>query len=178
MKLSDGEKLILLMLADISKRIEIKGEYDPDFISGTIYDDHLWGFRSQYSGIPFEKQDSPPEVSETVDILYMWHFLEDSHKELSAADKTKVEKEAEPFGKYVQFPGFDANNEEHYGIATYLIDRLGRFQFLKGRDINSHSPSIEGYRRMYNMFDPMRPSLGRKLLSADDIIQILGARHP
>jgi hypothetical protein len=32
-KLSDGEKLIILMLADMYKAMKIKGEFDPDFIS-------------------------------------------------------------------------------------------------------------------------------------------------
>ena len=36
MKLSDGEKLILMVLADMYKHLEIKGEFDPDFISTTI----------------------------------------------------------------------------------------------------------------------------------------------
>jgi uncharacterized protein len=44
MKLSDGEKLILLMLADMYKGMKIKGDFDPDFISSTIHNNHLWGF--------------------------------------------------------------------------------------------------------------------------------------
>jgi hypothetical protein len=45
MKLSDGEKLILMVLADMYKHLEIKGEFDPDFISATISGGHLWGLR-------------------------------------------------------------------------------------------------------------------------------------
>ena len=37
MKLSDGEKLILLMLADMYKNLKIKGDFDPEFISTTIH---------------------------------------------------------------------------------------------------------------------------------------------
>jgi hypothetical protein len=32
MKLSDGEKLIILMLTDMYKAIKINGEFDPDFV--------------------------------------------------------------------------------------------------------------------------------------------------
>ena len=36
MNLSDGEKFVLMVLADMYKHLEIKGEFDPDFISTTI----------------------------------------------------------------------------------------------------------------------------------------------
>jgi hypothetical protein len=37
MKLSDGEKLNILMLCDIYKHLKVKGEFDPEFISITIF---------------------------------------------------------------------------------------------------------------------------------------------
>jgi uncharacterized protein len=110
MKLSDGEKLILMVLADMYKHLEIKGEFDPDFISATISGGHLWGLRWKYTHIPFETSENPPEVSETVDILDMWSFLEESYGKLSPADNQKVEKEANRTS--VRLFGFDANNED------------------------------------------------------------------
>src|SRR5262245_22339290 len=127
MKLSDGEKLILLMLADMYKHLDIKGDFDPDFVSETIHSDHLWGFDWQYSGVPFEKTSTPHVVTETLDYMDMWSFLEDSYAKLSAADKKKVETDAEPFGKNVKFLGFDGNHEPHFGIAIYLVEQLDRF---------------------------------------------------
>lgn len=178
MKLSDGEKLIILMLADMYKTLKVKGDFDPEFISETIHSDHLWGFDWKYTGIPFEKSTTPREVKETVDYMDMWSFLEDSYKTLSAADKKRIEVEAEPLGKHVKFHGFDGNNEPepHYGIAVYLVNLLRRFESFKGRDLNSHSPSIEGYERMFRVFEPMRSTLINRLLSADEIIKILKER--
>jgi len=180
MKLSDGEKLILLMLADMYKNLKIKGDFDPDFISRTIHDNHLWGFNHHYSGIPFEgEEDRPPEVAETINILDMWSFLEDSYKGLSAADKKKVEKDAEPFGKNPKFNGFDGNNEDHYHIANYVVRHLESFPSFKGRDLNAHMPTIDGYRRMYVLFDSIRPKLVGRLLTADEVVKILNVRrHP
>jgi len=157
MKLSDGEKLILMVLADMYKHLEIKGEFDPDFISATISGGHLWGLRWKYTHIPFETSENPPEVSETVDILDMWSFLEESYGKLSPADNQKVEKEANRTS--VRLFGFDANNEDHYFIARYLIEQLGRYPSFRGRDLNSPSPRIDGYRRMYRVFEPIRPTL-------------------
>jgi uncharacterized protein len=113
-KLSDGEKLIILMLADMYKAMKIKGEFDPDFISKTIWSDNLWGFNWELSGIPFEKSETPPQVIETTNVLDMWVLLEEAYAALSPADKARLEKEAAPFGKDVRFHGFDGNNEPHY----------------------------------------------------------------
>jgi len=151
MNLSDGEKLVLMVLADMYKHLEIKGEFDPDFISTTISGGHLWGFRWKYTHIPFEPSENPPEVSETVDILDMWSSLEESYGKLSPADNQKVEKEANRTS--VRLFGFDANKEDHYFIARYLIEQLDRYPSFRGRDLNSPSPRIDGYRRMYRVFE-------------------------
>jgi hypothetical protein len=179
MKLSDGEKLIILMLTDMYKAMKVKGEFDPDFIATTIHGDHLWGFNWHYSGIPFEESPTPKEVTETADYLDMWWMLELAYQNLSAADRKRVEKEAEPFGNDVKFHGFDGNNEPHYGIANYLVNDLERFAHFKGRDLNSHSPSIEVYQRMYEVFEPLRKNLHNRDLNADEIITIMKAKlHP
>ena len=179
MKLSNGEKLIILMLADMYKNLKIKGDFDPAFISETIHSDNLWGFDWQYGGIPFERSETPKQVKEAVDYMDMWSFLESSYKDLSPTDKKRVEVEAEPFGAHVKFRGFDGNNEPHYGIADYLVNHLNRFQSLKDRDLNSHSPSVESYERMFHIFEPMRSTLADRLLNADEIIKILTERtHP
>jgi uncharacterized protein YfbU (UPF0304 family) len=179
MKLSDGEKLIVLMLADIYKAMKVKGEFDPQFITKTIIYDKLWGFNWELSGIPFEKSETPRAVKETADILDMWWIIEEGYGKLSKADKARVEKEAEPFGKNVRFAGFDGNNEEHFGIATYLVDDMKRFSHFKGRDLNSHSPSVDGSLRMYSVFESIRPKLADRSLNADEIVQLLKERlHP
>jgi uncharacterized protein YfbU (UPF0304 family) len=171
MKLTDGEKLILLMLADMYKNLKIKGDFDSEFISNTIHNDYLWGFSWKYSGIPFEKSASPGEVTETSDYLDMWYLLEISYDKLSGADKKKVK--AVNNNSDVRFPGFDGNNEDHMGISHYLIEQLERYEHFKGKNLNSHMSSVPLYSRMYSVFKPMRASIGSGHLSADQIIKIL-----
>jgi len=61
----------------------------------------------------------------------------------------------------------------------FLIDDLDRFQKNKGRDLNSHIPSIDTYRRMYTVFEPMRSKLMGNLLDAKQLVQILLEKtHP
>lgn len=180
MKLSDGEKMILLMLADIYKALDIKDSFDPDFISATIHGDQLWGFNWEYSGIPFEPHKNPPEVTETADFLDMWRFIENGYNNLSDADKKQLEKDADPLGTHVSFPGFDGNNEPHFHIAHYIINEMRhRFETFKGRNLNSHHPSVDGYRRMYRVFEPIRAGLHTRELNVRELTEILKAwKHP
>ena len=82
-----------------------------------------------YSG---RRIDAPAIVSEVVNVLDMWTFIESGYAKLSDDDKTRVESDAKPFGHLVRFSGFDGNNEtEHRSIALFLIRDLKRFQVFK-----------------------------------------------
>jgi len=180
-RLSAGEKLILLSLRDIAKHLKLKdGETDLDFIAESIFGGHSWGLKWKLSGVFHGHEDADETVSEVVDVLDMWSFLESGYENLSKKDKARVGTEAEPLGKHVKFSGFDGNNEsEHIGVARFLIEQLDRFTCFKGRDLNSHMPSIDAYRRMSAVFEPMRRTLTGRELNADEIIAILKAwLHP
>lgn len=180
MKLSDGEKLILLMLSELYEKIGVNGETDPEFIKSAIFRDQLWGIPWKYSGIPFEHQETPAIVSEVVDILDMWSFIEEGYRALSDEDKSRLADSATPFGKDPKFRGFDGNNEvEHMGVASFLINDLDRFEEFKGRSMNSHMPSIDAYRRMLRVFEPMRRDLAHGRLSVSELTSVLCAQiHP
>jgi uncharacterized protein YfbU (UPF0304 family) len=181
MKLTDGEKLILLMLSEIYEKLGVYGETDPKFVRSTILNDMLWGLTWKYSGIPFEKTENPAAVSDVVSILDMWRLIEQSYAKLPPADKKRIETDAVPFGKNVSFLGFDGNNESEYmAIARFLVEDIGTFEYFKGRDFNSHVPSsLASYKRMYAVFEPMRRTLDNRDLSASQIIEVLNAKlHP
>lgn len=180
MKLTDGEKVMLLMLTEIYEKLGISGEIEPAFIRSAIFTDNTWGLSWKYSGIPFADNSTPSAVSEVVDVLDMWSFIEDSYGRLSPPEKATVEKGAKPFGKNPKFAGFDGNNEaELINIANFLIDDLGRFPNFKGRSLNSHSPSMEPYKRMMRVFAPIREKLMGNLLTAAQLTEILKERiHP
>ncbi|WP_035654973.1 YfbU family protein [Bradyrhizobium sp. STM 3809] len=177
MDLSDGERLIILMLADVSKTLKLKGEMDPEFIANMIFNDTLWAIRWKYHGIPFSTDDDPPEVSQTCDILDLWMFLEDGYKQLSKADKERIKSEAAPFGENVVFRGFDGNHEaKMLSVARVLIDDLGRWPQFRGRELNAHARTVDRYLRMCRAFESIRPRLDMRSLNADEIITILRAQ--
>jgi uncharacterized protein YfbU (UPF0304 family) len=174
MQLSDGEKLILLMLADMYKHLKIEGEFDPDFVSHTIYNDHLWGFnRKAFGNLPVDRAEpEPPEVTETENILDMWSFLEGAYEQLSPADKQRIKDETG--AEDVKFNGFDANHEQHYGIALYMIERLKIWQRFKGSNLSTVHP-LERYKQMYNVFKDIRPKIVDRTMSIGEIVTVLNA---
>lgn len=178
--LDNGEKLIVLMLCDLFKHLKVKSEIDPDFLAEVIYGGHYWALGFEYSGIFHSHEDAPNVVSEVIDILDMWSFLEGAYKELTKKDKDRVAAEAEPFGKHVFFNGFDGNGESEYiGVAKFLINKLERFTEFKGRDLNAHMPTLDRHRRMLSAFEPLRQLLIGRNLNVQEIIQILRAMlHP
>ena len=174
-KLSDGEKLIVLMLSELYEKLEVDGEIDPGFIKSAIFSDNLWGITWKYSGIPFEARDTPTVVREVIDILDMWNFIEDSYERLTDEDKARLATEAKPFGEDPEFRGFDGNYEtEHFGAALFIVNDLDRFVRFKGRSLNSHYPSIDTYRRMLPAFSEIRKSLGPKLMTVEQLTIVLG----
>lgn len=180
LRFTKGETLVVHMLCDLFKALKIKSDFDPNFIQSTLLGGHLWGLEWKYSGTFHDHLDSKEVRHEVVDVLDMWDFIESGYEALSAKKKTRVADEAEPFGKNPKFSGFDGNNEtEHLGIARFLIDDLERFSRFKGRDLNSHMQSLDGYRRMLQVFLPMRETLVGVGLADTQIIEILNARaHP
>jgi len=104
----------------------------------------------------------------------MWELLEYSYNQLQPADKARVKAEAKPSGHDIRFRGFDGNNETEYmAVAGVLINHLDRFSIFKGRDLNSHMPSLETYKRMFEVYSPIRRSHSLGMLNAEQIIEIL-----
>ncbi len=180
MKLTNAEKLMFVMLSEIYEKLGIDrtAGIDPKFIKSAIYTDNTWGLEWEYTGIFGDRTEpTPPEVTEVVNYLDMWSFIEEAYEDLDPPGKEALEERADPFGKDVQFRGFDGNNESEYmSIARFLITELKRFQRFEGRDINSHMPTVGIYRRMYQVFEPIRRNLVGRRLTIDELTVILKAK--
>jgi uncharacterized protein len=181
MDITDGEKLILLMLSELYDRVGVEGDIEPDFIRSAIYGDQTWSISLKYAGIPFEDQDTPAIVNEIFDILEMWSVIERTFANLSSEEKDWLKKEGSgAFDEKPSFPGFDGNHETEYmGTASYIVNELGRFSEFRGRNFNSHMPSIDLHRRMLNAYREIRKELNVQPLSVQNLSDILKERvHP
>jgi uncharacterized protein YfbU (UPF0304 family) len=180
MKLSQGEKLILLMLCEIQEHLKIKGETNTKLIKKAIFSGNLWGLQWGLPGVFHDEETPENVVSETVNILQMWERLEQSFDGLKPNDKQLLANNKElPFGGKVRFFGFDGNNESSYiNAASFLIDSLARFMHFKGRDLNAHMPTLDGHRRMLAVFEPILQQVLNKDFNAAQITDVLAAwRH-
>lgn len=171
-----GEKLILMMLRDLYKRLGVDGEIDPDFVSEVLGGGHYWVFEWEYSDLFHGHVDKKHVVYEVCNVLEMWSQIEFGYSKLSDKGKKEIEKKAGSLGQYVKFLGFDGNTEtEHFSIAQFLIKHLDRFQEFKQHDLNPHYPLLPIYRRMWQIYDPMREALIGRHLSSSEIIDLLSA---
>jgi hypothetical protein len=174
MKISDGEKLILLLLCEMYEHLGIRGEYDVRFVKSAILNKQTWGIPWHLSGVPWDSRDVPPEVREVADLLEMLSCIERSFAALSQEDRDHL-KATVPLAEGSQiFAGFDGNNEsEHLAVAQFLIHELGRFQRFKERELNSHMPMLATYRRMYAAFELIRHALVDDLTKGQ-LVELLG----
>lgn len=173
MHLTTPEKLIISMLADLHEKLGIEPE-TAKLINSAIHTDNTWALTWQLQGIPQDNPaPNPPEVTEVVNYLDMWSFIEGAIDKLSPDEKKEVDNSCH---SRTSFPGFDGNNEgTHYSIAKFLVRDMGRFSEFSERDLNSHHETLSRSARMYDVFKPIRDTLVMKALSKDQLIAILGA---
>lgn len=149
MKLTDGERLIVVMLAEVMEEMGLNREIDPALVKRLAINRDDWAIATQYHGIFDGEEPSAAEVEETHQILSMWSFIEYSIGELEGEEA----KEAANF-RHTKFSGFDGNNDPHHGIAHTLINDLERYSEFKDRALNSHSrATLPRYRTMLPKFD-------------------------
>lgn len=172
MKLSQGEKLILLALAS---QQDGKEELDLGFIRKAILSGQTWALTWDMSGVPTE--DTSSEIAdETASILSMWSYIEQCAEQMGHETKADLVKAAYPFK--VQFGGFDGNNDPHHSVAHFLINEMGRFAEFKDRALNSHSSSnLPHYRRMLPLYQEVlrENGFGGHPLSAEQIVTVIKA---
>jgi uncharacterized protein YfbU (UPF0304 family) len=181
MQLSQGEKLILLMLCEIQEHLKIKDGTNTALVKEAIYSGNLWGLAWGMPGV-FHGSETPDNVvREMANILSMWERLEQSFNGLNAKDKKWLAENSE-FGKNVEFHGFDGNDKNevlYISAAHFLVDYLDRFRHFKGRDFNAHMPTLAAYRRMLPVYDPILHRVTNADFSAAQIAEVLAAfRHP
>lgn len=174
-RFSDGEKMVILMMADLYKQLGIKdADTSPRFLAEVIYGGHYWAPKWDMQGVFHDHVDDPADLKHVVDVLDMWSFIEEAYERFTPAEREKIATDVGPLGEHVSFHGFDGNNESsQLSIARFLIEHMGRFERFKGRDLDSHHPTEQRYRRMIQLFEPIRVTLIGHGLNAQQVIELL-----
>lgn len=173
-RFSDGEKMLILMMGDLFKKLDIDGESNPEFLARVIYGGHYWAPKWEMQGVFHDHVDNPADLEYVVNVLDMWSFIEEAYAKFTPAQRAQIAEEVGPWAKQVEFHGFDGNNEaSQYSIALFLVNDMNRFSRFKDRDLNSHSPTEHRYRPMTHLFEAIRPTLIGHGLSVQQVINLL-----
>lgn len=161
MKLSKFEQMVTIILCDIAEKVGVDNSLNWGLVREAVYSGNTWALEEEYPGI-FADQKEPDLVSEVINILDMWSFIEEASEE--------------------RFPGFDGNREaEHASVARFFTEQMKRFERFDGR-ATTGVLGLDGYRRMYDVFEPIRAELGTRTpiaLTGDEVERILAERvHP
>jgi uncharacterized protein len=167
-KLSDGEKLIAVMLADLLQAHGVEGEIDPEFVKEAIFGNDLWALKWKYDSLFHDEGPSDETVRETANILTMCSLVEYSLSTLKPEELAEI-----PERDRNVFEGFDGNHDDHFGVAIMFIQKMNRWSEFKDRGLNSHSTVLPKYRRMYEVFKGFEIRHGG--FNLDEIKAILGA---
>lgn len=173
------EKLLLVMLCDILKKMDSNAEIDPDFLLTVISRGHYWALNERFSILFNERLDTPSDVQTVNDILKMWDFIERSFEKMSPNEITDFEKSTKLNKIDFKFKGFDGNEEgEYFAIAEIIVHELNRFRRFKNHEagLNSHTRVLSEYLRMYKIFKPIYENAKRRgKLNNNELAQILNA---
>lgn len=182
MEISNSEKLIIALLDNISKHLNIDEDSETissRFVMDAIYSGNEWAIASEKQNLFNSSNNNlPPHVKEIYDFLFMWRIIEESYDELSEEDKEKVK--GQNFNSAPSFEGFDGNNETEYLSAIrFMVKKMTNcFSFLGERcNINSHSPKVPRYRAMHNTFmSLLDATVPGTTFTAEEIIEIVNSR--
>jgi uncharacterized protein len=158
MHISDGERLVAVMLAEVMKALRVSSEIDPDLVVKVLTSGQAWALKSQHEALFNNEEDDESVVNETGRILTMCRVVEDS-----IAGLASMELELIAEGDRRIFIGFDANNGPHYAVAKTMIETLGLWQEFKDRPLNSHCPVLDKYRRQIEVYRGLGLGAANKL---------------
>lgn len=173
-------RLIAAMIADIHETVGADANgLNSKMVKSAIWSQHEWALTWEYGHL-FEREEPDPKVDYVADVLKMWDIIEASYEQLDDGQMESVQERLRYGGKTPQFPGFDANNEDEYGIAGTIIDTLGRFERFRGRGVNSHGPTERRYRAqldaMESYYERCRNSQ-YSLMTEDELVSVLNAPY-
>ena len=170
MDLTPAERIIIANQYKILEHLDKKNADHYQLLGKAVEEGFAWGIDDDYQGYENEHAVSRDLCTEVTDILSMFSSLNHHYNEL--ADNNGVD------ARWLKFKGFDNSGEGgQLMFCEYLVNDKRRFTDLDFSDIHgfdSHSPQIDGYRRMLAEFKASDAKLTK-----DDIIRITNAAiHP
>lgn len=172
MLLSNGEKIVLLMLSQIHEHLKIE-DTRAQLIRQAIETGNIWVIEDSFPEVFEVNEISPDVVRTTRDVLTMWLSLEESFAALSSSEKEWLRVNSQHIGDRVVFPGFSGNYEgEYLSAARFMVDVLERYEHFAGRDLNHCLRHMDTYRKMLPTFEAILHKGCSLSLTAQQVAEI------
>ncbi len=150
------EKVNTILLCDIAKHLGIDSEIDPDIIKYAITSGNEWIINAEYSFLLDDESSNHTKEDRDflVEILNMYRGLSASLRKFSKDKQQELIKKnnLKLIEDNIQLPGFDGNNEYKYTNILEGFWKINRFTEQKAPISNTHSQTIDNYRRMINCY--------------------------
>jgi len=108
-ELSEGEKLIIAMIADLSREPSER-DYDAEFIAQSVREGHSWKIRWKYDSILGYGEADPTTVEQVAKNFQMWSMVERTGEGWSSTERKAYESQVESYNKDPKYLGYDGNN--------------------------------------------------------------------
>ena len=151
-KLSDGEKLILVGLCDLLlDRDETQKSpsfsFDPGFVQIAIMGGHSWALNEVLNN--FEKEDDIDVVNDIFYILHMWWIIEGASSDFSVRQKEELKSIARRLSLGISFEGFHKSIEpDYYYLTKFIVEETDRFTAFRDRELDAYMEMFPIYERM------------------------------
>jgi len=131
MKLDKLERLVLFNQFEILKNLNKDNNFH-DY--ETLQEIVSSGYEGEYHRLFAHLSDGVPSyvTEEVIDTFIMYSLLKYSYSLLSEEDKKEINPQD------LEWKGFDANHEPHYGVARFQLEYLKNWQDIGAVAINSH----------------------------------------
>jgi uncharacterized protein len=173
---SDGEKLLIFMMDDLYKHLDISNmQVDSGLLTEMITDGHYWAPKWKFRSV-FRDHESDPRVARyVITVLEMWDVVERGYAQLSKEERAPIKASATSCERPVRFMGFDSTSEpEEFEIAHFIIEMTGRFsRRFEGRKLDAGVPMRDTYAPMLVMFEPMRRRLAEGEVDESQIASVV-----
>jgi uncharacterized protein YfbU (UPF0304 family) len=170
-----GEKLMLSILCDVSRKVGSEGMIDPEFLQSAIKGGHSWAIEWEHPSLSHRHTNSQHTADFVVRVLTMWRLIEDGFGALSAQAQADVQQ-AVGLTKAPAFPGWDSEHEANYkSTARFMTDKMDLFPMFIGRAAaDSGSPTIDRYKSMLRRLAVYEGEAPVQQLTAEQLTDLLG----
>ncbi len=169
-----GDKLILSILCDVSRKVEAEGTIDPDFLEAAIKGGHSWAIEWEHPSLAHSHTNSQAAADFVISVLSMWKRIEESFGTLTEADKASMLQKSGLAGA-PQFPGWYSESESNYrSTARFMTERMNLFPMFIGRAAaDAGEPVVARYKQMLGILAEFETAGSDQPLSVAQLVSLL-----